>query len=547
MKVLNYIFTVLFCLVATVYAAEDATSAAPDSLHAFVEDFCTVYPEHNRPNINAVGFATGTLRTITATDFAHMLKHFIARITAERRSSFVAHDSWTGRISPHPDELTHEEDAAAFEGDLHQDPANRLPFVEKLVVRNGTKIIFLGDLHGSAHSLLRNLMSMVCQGLLNNDFKLAPDVHNVFLGDFVDRGAYGSEVLYLVTRLKLANWANVHLVRGNHESVGQTQECGFLRELHKKFGKDDGKTIYNLFATACKLMPLALFLGVQVDAAQSPVFIQCCHGGVEPFYQPAAFLAAAGDVRYDRLPGEPHLLAVRSRDGAIDDEDRKEHYTGQGFQWSDVTGRSDCGATVPPFVSSSVLDFSDVFGVPQPQWLLNGRRDGAGFKANIEEVASYLASRGLRKMIRGHQDQGYCCKLVQEGMDELWWWQEHPACKDRVAEALEHGLPFADMPDCITLTTAAEGRGTNSEGYGVLDATGAYEDWRFFIYENIFETANAIRRDGKYLKIDLSESGDALLYTWVTSQRQAGLTSRAAPALFQVRKPFLRPVEAWIE
>ena len=43
----------------------------------------------------------------------------------------------------------------------------------------------------------------------------------VFLGDYVDRGFYGTEVLYTIMMLKIANPEKVILLRGNHEDHRQ--------------------------------------------------------------------------------------------------------------------------------------------------------------------------------------------------------------------------------------------------------------------------------------------------------------------------------------
>lgn len=56
-------------------------------------------------------------------------------------------------------------------------------------------------------------------------------------GDFVDRGAWGVEVLALLMAYKWLYPLNVYLVRGNHESNIITQVYGFAAELKAKYGK----------------------------------------------------------------------------------------------------------------------------------------------------------------------------------------------------------------------------------------------------------------------------------------------------------------------
>ena len=56
----------------------------------------------------------------------------------------------------------------------------------------------------------------------------------IFNGDFVDRGAYGVEVLTLLMALKLVYPEFVHLNRGNHEDIDINRAYGFLDEVLAK-------------------------------------------------------------------------------------------------------------------------------------------------------------------------------------------------------------------------------------------------------------------------------------------------------------------------
>jgi serine/threonine-protein phosphatase 2B catalytic subunit len=81
----------------------------------------------------------------------------------------------------------------------------------------GEPIVIVGDLHGQYHDLCHMLD------------KAGPpsDMNYLFLGDYVDRGIYGVEVLLLLFAIKINYPKNVILLRGNHESRNMTENFTF--------------------------------------------------------------------------------------------------------------------------------------------------------------------------------------------------------------------------------------------------------------------------------------------------------------------------------
>src|SRR5262245_60584132 len=79
------------------------------------------------------------------------------------------------------------------------------PFATKLVLPNDAVAIIMGDLHGDVRSLLRTLDELNERKILDGFRFREPKYYFLFLGDFTDRGAYGTEVLYTLYRLKAAN------------------------------------------------------------------------------------------------------------------------------------------------------------------------------------------------------------------------------------------------------------------------------------------------------------------------------------------------------
>lgn len=77
-------------------------------------------------------------------------------------------------------------------------------------------------------------------------------------GDYVDRGAWGVELLLAVLSLKLAYPQNVFLLRGNHEGSYCTRYYGFQQEVTAKYPRSACKTvsIIKAFLGACRAVRL---------------------------------------------------------------------------------------------------------------------------------------------------------------------------------------------------------------------------------------------------------------------------------------------------
>ncbi|KAI8898070.1 Metallo-dependent phosphatase [Globomyces pollinis-pini] len=138
--------------------------------------------------------------------------------------------------------------------------------VKELLIQEGnvpqvkTPVTVVGDIHGQFYDLLEI-------------FKIGgycPDANYIFLGDYVDRGAYSVEVITLLICLKLRYPTRVTLVRGNHESRAVTTTYGFYSECMRKF---DGPAVWTYFTDLFDYLVLA----VVIDNT-----ILCVHGGLSP-------------------------------------------------------------------------------------------------------------------------------------------------------------------------------------------------------------------------------------------------------------------------
>jgi len=173
------------------------------------------------------------------------------------------------------------------------------PYVQKMILPEESEIALWGDIHGSAHSFIRSLLKLKKDGYLLDDFSIAPQHNNFylfFLGDYVDRGYYSLEVLYLLFKLKIANPERVVLIRGNHEDIRLNHLWNFVEELHSKYDNFD----LNLLQRIYNLMPMALYFGCPSDS-QKINFIMCCHGGPEFGFDPHNLLSADQHICFQQV------------------------------------------------------------------------------------------------------------------------------------------------------------------------------------------------------------------------------------------------------
>lgn len=195
----------------------------------------------------------------------------------------------------------------------YSQPVNSFqPFAQKIIVPEGSALIMRGDLHGDIASLSEQLKSLYEEGIINDEFKIIKPNHwIIFLGDYVDRGNYGCEVIYTILRLMIKNPDHVIAVRGNHEEIVINRRDGFKKEIFAKFRKLGNTTceqIYNNISRIYDFLPVALYVGCHEDA-DVVNYAQCCHGGLEVGYNPQPFLSSNATYQIiNELPTRTNLL-----------------------------------------------------------------------------------------------------------------------------------------------------------------------------------------------------------------------------------------------
>lgn len=89
--------------------------------------------------------------------------------------------------------------------------------VYNIICTPNTKVISIGDLHGSFHSLFRDIRRLMNSGIMDHQYKLNDDYMIIFTGDLIGYGKYSLFVLYMIFHLMLINKYRVYCIRGNHE------------------------------------------------------------------------------------------------------------------------------------------------------------------------------------------------------------------------------------------------------------------------------------------------------------------------------------------
>ena len=120
-------------------------------------------------------------------------------------------------------------------------------------------IVIVGDLHGNIDDLIR----------IFERLRYPPATRYLFLGDYVDRGIFGLEVMLLLFALKVKFPEHIYLIRGNHETESLTGVYGFEEEIMDKYNED----VYAEFVETFYELPLCATVGQRIF---------CVHGGISP-------------------------------------------------------------------------------------------------------------------------------------------------------------------------------------------------------------------------------------------------------------------------
>ncbi|KAK2195117.1 bifunctional Serine-threonine-specific protein phosphatase-bis(5-nucleosyl)-tetraphosphatase/Metallo-dependent phosphatase-like/Calcineurin-like phosphoesterase domain [Babesia duncani] len=139
----------------------------------------------------------------------------------------------------------------------------------RIILENEPNVLHLqeplnvvGDIHGQFYDLLKILNLGNC-----------PSTHAyLFLGDYVDRGSFGVEVVLLLYAIKINYPETFNLIRGNHESRQLTSFFNFKTECKVKFDLE----VYEEFLSSFHALPIAAIVNNRYLLV---------HGGISPNFK----------------------------------------------------------------------------------------------------------------------------------------------------------------------------------------------------------------------------------------------------------------------
>lgn len=341
-------------------------------------------------------------------------------------------------------------------GEMPHDPDTF--FVQKIILPAKSQIALRGDLHGDIHSLLLYIQELVELGFLSktDPFKIAKkDFYMLFLGDYVDRGFYGLEVIYTIMRLKIENPEQVFLIRGNHEDLNINNKYGFAEEIRTKFSQDSDKAMDQIQQFYSSL-PVALYAGSPEN--QSCNYVQCCHGGMEPQYNPQYLLSAQfpHDTGY-QLFNPPS-------------------YCSTGFMWNDFVVNPE---------EPSKID------------LLSGR-NAFGKKDTLALLAEQSSEKNrIVAVFRGHQhsnqmtDMMACIldpenKTDHKGVGKLW--KDFTCCNQQLWKGIV--CTFLVSPNSCY---SQNGTLFDFDAFGILTLAPVFTEWTFQVHRISLPLSNYAR------------------------------------------------------
>jgi len=212
------------------------------------------------------------------------------------------------------------------------------PVMLNLELASDDTLVIVGDVHGQFRDMQEHILSVQRDA---EDGKEKKNHKFLFLGDYVDRGPHGIEVMLLLLALKVEYPSHIFLLRGNHEETQTCRVYGFLQECRTKLDVE----AWSKFVEVFRYLPLAAAVICPNDTKGNQKQFFCAHGGLSPEINGVAVLQFLDRCEYGSA-----MLDTSSSDmidGLLwsdpsDGEGFRMNFRGCGFQFGADSTRRFC-------------------------------------------------------------------------------------------------------------------------------------------------------------------------------------------------------------
>lgn len=388
-------------------------------------------------------------------------------------------------------------------------------YAQKLDIPPGSNVVLIGDIQGSYHSLIRNLLRLMMLGYIDNDWKLKDNAYLIFLGDLVGfPGQYQCEVLYTMLRLKLANWERVFCIKGNMDGNPTSYFNGNV-----KLGK---------FFQTC---PHVLLI------KSGDNWVQCCHSAFATGYLSPSYSVPDVLKSSDLSPRTSFKSFMDSEEKYCEIMNYYYFQSGHAF-----TGQSGCSSY---FLTKK--EVNDYCANNSIKAIFRGHQDGAfGLKVFFNDTFENNNDVNLQPMTNHiTSEKNFSSKSYHGGCGPYRWSTVARAYVNDPTKKIT-GTQGIFISKCgypvFTLSTLSEaGDNMNFDCFCILKTAENYDDWALTPYE--FYLGQSSRRKDKFVSVKLSGPSqtagyqdndpscalnmagidEKIMVTWVDNQAQAGV------------------------
>ncbi|CAH3155579.1 unnamed protein product [Pocillopora meandrina] len=240
---------------------------------------------------------------------------------------------------------------------------------EPRLIRVHSPTYVVGDLHG-------NFRDLVCfEKVLWRMGPVLTPASFMFLGDYVDRGENGVEVISYLFAQKVLAPSKFVLIRGNHEIRDIQKMFTFHSECLQKFGPALGEEVWEAVNAVFDVLPLAAIV-------DNKIF--CVHGGIPLPSQGGGLVSSI-----DNIPG-------------VLPEPEKQSELAWELMWGDPLRAED--------VTPDILE-----KLKQNEGFTANSRRGTAYLFSADALDAFLKRNHLTHVIRAHEVQQAGFQVQQNG------------------------------------------------------------------------------------------------------------------------------------